>query len=287
MELETETTLTNTPVKTIRAAGSVVEPIVNNHNGRPTIVTTSWDDGNRSDLRVAEILRARQVAGTFYVPITPHEKDPALTHAELRELSAAGFEIGAHGFSHKLLWKLSSEELTAEIAPCRPALEDIIGSEVRMFCYPKGRYDANTIECLKQAGYQGARSNRMLATRFDFDPFAIPTTVQISHSRAGYIKNALRAGKLEALRFCVTHVSSLDNWVELGKKLFDHVLEKGGIWHLYGHSHEIQDQNLWKELEEIVDYVSRRKGVSYVNNCALVCAPAERAQARHAGSGGL
>jgi peptidoglycan-N-acetylglucosamine deacetylase len=287
MELETEVTPTNTSVRTteIRSGGSVAEPIINSHKARPTIVTTSWDDGNHCDLKVAEILRARQVGGTFYVPITPHEKDPALSHAQLRDLSAAGFEIGAHGFSHKLLWKLSNEELAAEIAPCRPALEDIIGAEVRMFCYPKGRYDANTIQCLKQAGYQGARSNRMLSTRLDFDPFAMPTTVQISHSRSGYIKNALRAGKLEALRFCVTHVSRLDNWVELGKKLFDHVVENGGVWHLYGHSHEIQDQNLWKELEEIVDYVSRRQGVRYVPNCELVCAPVARA--RHAGNGKL
>jgi peptidoglycan-N-acetylglucosamine deacetylase len=278
MELETETSIANTPVKTLRAAGSVAEPVINNRSGRPTIVTTSWDDGNHCDLKVAEILRARQMGGTFYVPITPHEKNPGLSHSELRDLSAMGFEIGAHGFSHKLLWKMSNEELAQEIAPCRPALEDIIGTEVRMFCYPKGRYDANTIRCLKQAGYKGARTNRMLATRFDFDPFAIPTTVQISdHFRSGYLKNAIRAGKLEALRLCLTHMSSLDNWAELGKKLFDYVVENGGIWHLYGHSHEVQEQNQWKELEDILDYVSRRKGVRYVPNCELVCAPAERA----------
>jgi hypothetical protein len=39
----------------------------------PRIVTTSWDDGDPSDLKVAELLRARALSGTFYVPfIGPH-----------------------------------------------------------------------------------------------------------------------------------------------------------------------------------------------------------------------
>src|SRR5690349_20306206 len=103
---------------------------------RQIIVTTSWDDGDRRDLRLAELLRSRGIRGTFYIPITPYMGRPALSHAELRALSSEGFEIGAHGFSHKHLWRLSSEELVEEINPCKPILEDILGKEVRMFCYP-------------------------------------------------------------------------------------------------------------------------------------------------------
>src|SRR6267378_4076842 len=93
------------------------------------LVTTSWDDGDRADLRVGELLRSREVRGTFYVPITPYGARPALSHAELRALSSEGFEIGAHGFSHKLLWGLSQKELAREVGPCKPALEDIVGKE--------------------------------------------------------------------------------------------------------------------------------------------------------------
>jgi peptidoglycan/xylan/chitin deacetylase (PgdA/CDA1 family) len=103
------------------------------------IVTTSWDDGERTDLRIAEMLQSRGVRGTFYVPVHAYQGRPALSHADLRQLSIAGFEIGAHTVSHKLLWGLSSQELAEEIDPCKPALEDILGSEVRMFCYPCGR----------------------------------------------------------------------------------------------------------------------------------------------------
>ena len=89
-------------------------------------------------------------------------------------------------------------ELTKEIAPCKPALEDILGEEVRMFCYPCGRYDSNVVRSLKTAGYWGARTVQMLVTGFEFDPFEIPTTTQIiPHPRSSYFKNVARSRRLD------------------------------------------------------------------------------------------
>jgi peptidoglycan/xylan/chitin deacetylase (PgdA/CDA1 family) len=237
------------------------------------IVTTSWDDGDHADLKLAEFLRSRGVQGTFYVPIKYRERP--LDHSQLRGLVSEDFEIGAHGFSHKLLWRLSPEELAHEIGPCKPILEDIIGKEVRMFCYPRGRYDANVVRALQEAGYRGARTVRMLATRPAFHPFGMPTTLQIfPHAPFTYVKNALRARSLESLQSCVVQMPRLGSWLELGKRLFDAVLQNGGIWHLYGHSWEIDRFGLWDDLGEILDYVGGREGVRYVPNCALVPAPA-------------
>jgi peptidoglycan/xylan/chitin deacetylase (PgdA/CDA1 family) len=235
------------------------------------VVTTSWDDGFRADMRLAELLRSREIKGTFYIPITPYYNRLSLSHAELRMLWAEGFEIGAHGFSHKLLWKLSAEELAKEVVPCKPILEDILGAEVRMFCYPRGRYDSDVVRTLKNAGYWGARTVRMLSTGFEFDPFEMPTTIQIiPHSRFNYLKNIARSRKLEGLQVYLANLTRLGNWLELGKKLFDSVLESGGIWHLYGHSHDIEELGLWRDLEQILDYVCKRKGVMYVPNCELI-----------------
>jgi peptidoglycan-N-acetylglucosamine deacetylase len=235
------------------------------------IVTTSWDDGEQTDIKLAEILRARGIGATFYVPITPYKGRAALSHSELRSLSAEGFEIGAHSVSHQHLWKLSAEALTREINPCKPILEDILGTEVRMFCYPRGRYDSNVIRALQQAGYRGARTVRMLSTRLEFEPFEMPTTLQVSpQPRSSYLKNIARGRKLEALPVCLANFNRLGNWRELGKTLFDFVLENGGVWHLYGHSQEIEELGLWEELKEILDYVSSREGVRYVPNCELL-----------------
>jgi hypothetical protein len=141
------------------------------------------------------------------------------------------------------------------------------------------------VRALKEAGYCGARTVRMLATGFEFDPFEMPTTVQISpHPKSNYIKNVARgARKIEGLQVFLANMTRLGNWLELGKKLFDSVLENGGIWHLYGHSREIEELGMWKDLEEILDYVCNRKGVRYVPNCELVRTPS--GQTRHAANG--
>jgi peptidoglycan-N-acetylglucosamine deacetylase len=248
------------------------------------IVTTSWDDGDRADLKLAEMLKSRGISGTFYVPNTPYGGRPALSHADLRNLSAEGFEIGAHSVSHKLLWGLSAEELASEVAPCKPFLEDILGREVQMFCYPCGRYDANVIRALKQAGYRGARTVRMLSTRLRFDPFEMPTTVQLMpHAKAGYVRNVLRARKIEGVQVFLGNLAKLDNWLELSKALFDTVMENGGMWHMYGHSHEIEKLGLWDELGEILDYVGNRSGVRYLPNRELI--PLLPPQNGHSGNG--
>jgi peptidoglycan-N-acetylglucosamine deacetylase len=238
---------------------------------KPRIVTTSWDDGNRADLRIAELLRSRGILGTFYVPISPYQGQPSLSHADLKSLSSEGFEIGAHGFSHQLLWGQSAEVLAREIGPCKPILEAVLGSEVRMFCYPRGRYDTNVVRFLTEAGYRGARTVHMLSTNLKFSPFEMPTTMQVfPHPMSSYIKNILRTRKVETLQAGLANVAWLGNWLELGKKLFDSVRQNGGVWHLYGHSWEIHKLGLWKELEELLDYVSNRKDVLYVSNCELV-----------------
>ena len=233
------------------------------------IVTTSWDDGDYADLKLAEILRARGIKGTFYVPIKYRQRP--LGHSELRALASEGFEIGAHGYSHKHLWGLPPRELAREVGPCKRILEDVVGKKVEMFCYPRGRYDANTVRALQNSGYRGARTVRMLATRPTFNPFEIPTTLQVfPHSPFTYIKNVARTRTLESWQSCFSHMPCFGSWVELGKRLFDVVLKEGGIWHLYGHSWEIERLALWGGLRELLDHICRRESVSYIPNGALL-----------------
>ena len=240
---------------------------------KPRIVTTSWDDGDFADLKLAALLQSKGVRGTFYVPINYRERP--LDHGQLRTLASEDFEIGAHGFSHTLLSRLPPQKLLEEVGPCRPILEDIIGREVRMFCYPGGRYDPTVVRALHEAGYWGARTVRMLATRPTFDPFEMPTTLQIfPHPRLTYLKHVARERTLESIQTYLVQMPRLGSWVELGERLFDAVLKGGGIWHLYGHSWEIERLGLWEQLRGILDYVGQREGVTYLPNCALVPASA-------------
>ena len=68
----------------------------------------------------------------------------------------------------------------------------------------------------------------------------------------------------------VTQFIRLDSWVSMGKILFDRVLKEGGVWHLYGHSWQIEEMGLWDDLKEMLDYVSNRGGVAYMPNRGLL-----------------
>src|SRR5262249_53760070 len=138
---------------------------------KPIIVTTSWDDGDRHDLRIAELLEKHHMRGTFYVPVKPFHSEPALSPDDLRFLSGRGFEIGGHGIAHENLPALELGKAQEVARACKQTLEDTVGHELRMFCYPNGRYTAAVAEAVRSAGYHGARTVRLLATELNYGPF--------------------------------------------------------------------------------------------------------------------
>jgi len=254
-----------------KRAGLRARPSVSGLLSNPTIVTTSWDDGDPLDIKIAELLGERRLAGTFYIPMSGYLGNATLTPSDLRALSARGFEIGAHGVSHNSLTLFAGKQLEREVRECKHQLEDIVGKEVPMFCYPNGRYNPAVVQQVRFAGYHGARTTRMLARECEFTPFEIPTTLHAHpHDKSGIFRNLVRAGSINGLYEYALRFSRIPNWVTLGKKLFDSVLQNGGMWHLYGHSWEIEQMGIWEDLREMLNYVSNREGVMYVTNCKLL-----------------
>lgn len=101
------------------------------------IVTTSWDDGSKLDLKLAELLEKYGVKGTFYIP-KAHLDDP-LGRDDLRVLDKV-HEVGAHTLNHVDLTKASLLQAKEEIGGIKAYLEDILGHTIYMFCYPYGKY---------------------------------------------------------------------------------------------------------------------------------------------------
>ncbi|HXH49055.1 MAG TPA: polysaccharide deacetylase family protein [Terriglobia bacterium] len=233
----------------------------------PRIVTTSWDDGDVLDFKIAEMLHARNLPATFYVPITGHHGLHALGRSELRALKEEGFEIGGHGFSHRILPQCPRKVVIQEVEVCKHSLEEILGCEVRMFAYPRGRHSSVAIRSVKQAGYTGARTTEMFSLGLQFDPYRMPTTIHVfPHSKSDYIRNMARAMDLGNAWRYLTQLWEVQSWVELARILFDSILLDGGVFHLYGHSWEIDELGLWNDLKKILDYVSNREGVLYLPN---------------------
>jgi peptidoglycan/xylan/chitin deacetylase (PgdA/CDA1 family) len=235
------------------------------------VVTTSWDDDAVSGMRVADLLGEKGMRGTFYVPTGQLDGESRFTGSDLRSLSGNGFEIGAHTISHRILTELGAADLENEIRDCKPVLEQILGREVVMFCYPRGRFNAQVVREVQNAGYGGARTTRMLCSDSVFSPFHMPTTVQAyPHKRSNYLRNLARLGGVSAIAQSMGDVIWFEDWIHLGRKIFDDVFRDGGIWHLYGHPWELEKLNLWGQLNEMLDYVSGRDGVAYLTNGQLL-----------------
>ena len=238
---------------------------------QPIVVTTSWDDGDPHDLQIARLLADRGLAGTFYIPIKGHHRSARMGRAGMLALDSQGFEIGAHGISHPNLPQCDAVQLVLEVETCKQRLEDDLSKEVSMFAYPNGRHNSHVIAAVRQAGFVGARTTAMLARELVFEPFRMPTSLQaFPHSQLDYFKNFLTAGDFRRTWNHLSPLPRVGSWVELAMHLFDSVLRTGGVWHLYGHSWEINDFRLWEELRVVLDYVANRQGVMYLPNSGVV-----------------
>lgn len=238
---------------------------------RPAIVTTSWDDGHVLDVRLAELLAARGIGGTFYV--APENVEfPArdrLRPAALGEL-AGHFEIGGHTLTHRRLTTLSQAEADAEIRDGKTRLEEITRRPVTSFCYPGGRYRAEHVPLLKNAGFRCARTVRRLSTGPIADPFSMHTTVQARPHPRDWPRVAALSGYRPARTLRCT------DWAALAVELFDRVRAGGGVFHLWGHSWEIDRLGQWDRLIRVLDHIAGHPEVSYTTNGGLLAASEPR-----------
>jgi peptidoglycan/xylan/chitin deacetylase (PgdA/CDA1 family) len=72
----------------------------------------------------------------------------------VRELAAAGIEIGSHGATHMRLADADHDRLTTEVANSRAKLSALVGTEIRGFAYPYGSMDAAARRAVRAAGYE-------------------------------------------------------------------------------------------------------------------------------------
>ncbi|MFW6163744.1 MAG: polysaccharide deacetylase family protein [Planctomycetota bacterium] len=102
---------------------------------------------------------------------------PLLSPGQLREMAAAGITIGSHSRTHASLTQCSPRQLDEEVAGSKKALEDLLGAEVRHFCYPRGFYNEPVVAAVREAGYVTACTTERGAVRPGADLWRLPRLV--------------------------------------------------------------------------------------------------------------
>jgi peptidoglycan/xylan/chitin deacetylase (PgdA/CDA1 family) len=220
--------------------------------------TCSVDDGYPSDMKMAELLQKHGLNATFFIPVRNREGFDVVSPSQIREI-ARSYEIGSHTFDHCYLNNVDAVQARYQIIEGKKRLEDMLGAEIAGFCYPGGKHRHRDIGVLKEAGFKYARTVANL--RFDVGdkPYEMPTTVQFyPHESRVYLRNFASSGdwlkRHEALRLAVHH----QHWVDRLYALFDYACKRGGAFHLWGHSMEIDELNAWPELDRFFAHVASR-----------------------------
>lgn len=223
-----------------------------------TTFTCSIDDGHPSDRKLADILHKHDLNATFFIPIKNQEGYPVMSPAQMREIHSQ-FEVGSHTHDHCFLRPLNLPQARYQILEGKRELEDILGDRVQGFCYPGGSYRDEHIDLVKRSGFSYARTTTNLCFNAGKSKFEMPTTCQFyPHNKSVYVRNYIKRLNWTHRKTALNLVLKENNWLARMYALFDYADQHDSIFHLWLHSHNIDDLHLWNELDAFLGHVAAR-----------------------------
>ncbi|MGI9666945.1 MAG: polysaccharide deacetylase family protein [Acidimicrobiia bacterium] len=235
-----------------------------------SFVTTSWDDGGTHDARLTEMLERHGVTGTLYWTVGS-DRFPLPPKADRDAILGSSIEIGSHTMTHPDMRAIDAAALAREVTESKSSLEDLTGGAIPSFCYPFGYFDDRAAAAVKAAGYSLGRTTMGFQTDLGDDPFKMPVTLQLyPHGAKVHLAHALKERNFSGLGRWLTTYGRLSDLVSLAEAAVDDVARSGGVLHIWGHSWELEEYDLWNTLDEVLNVVGGRDDVTYCTNGDLV-----------------
>ncbi len=124
---------------------------------RPLLIT--FDDGHLNNYTTAfPIMQKYGFTGVLYIVANYMGVDQYMTADQIKEMAAAGWEVGSHSISHADLTALDPYRQRYEVVESRTILEEALGVPVRTIAYPFGISSPGVIDYAHFAGYIGGMS---------------------------------------------------------------------------------------------------------------------------------
>jgi len=121
---------------------------------KPIVIT--FDDGNLNVYENAfPIMKEYDFPGVFYIVGNRVNSGTNIAHAsELKEMVAAGWEIGSHSYTHADL-ALNHSIVRYEMMQSKLDIEEALDTEIQTFAYPFGTIDPYLAQKVQDYGYRG------------------------------------------------------------------------------------------------------------------------------------
>ncbi len=157
----------------------------------PKPIVLTFDDGYAdSYFNAFPALQAHNMIGTFFIITdfaTQAADDPTYadyaTWDQLREMAAAGMEIGSHSRNHPDLAGKDLDYLVWQALGSKETIEAEIGAHPHILAYPSGSYDQLVIDVFRSAHFWGAVTTQQ-GTLQDSDHLFEIKRLRISHDTA-------------------------------------------------------------------------------------------------------
>ena len=150
------------------------------------VVGITFDDGYQNNVRNAlPVLKKHHFTATCYGVSsmmggtndwdegTGIAEKPLMALDDWTIWRDGGMDIGSHTRTHADLTQLDAAAAQNQIAGSRLELENLLGCEVRHFCYPYGRFNATHQQMARQAGYATATTTHRGRTHAGDDAFTL------------------------------------------------------------------------------------------------------------------
>lgn len=207
------------------------------------LIALSFDDGETQDERLAELLRRFRLKAAFglccgFLGKSGPLSDPR--HSYYRKIPAErvkgvyrGFELCSHGFTHKSFSSCDETELSEEIGGDIRWMEALTGVRPRGAIYPGGEYAADTPARLSSLGIRYARTTRPTYG------FGLPENFLLWHPTCHFYDERVE---------------------ELIEKFAEEKEERVSLFHLYGHSYELDYGKGWQYIEALFRRLTAMEG---------------------------
>lgn len=138
-------------------------------------VVITFDDAYQSVVEAAlPVLNEYGMQATVFVTgLDSLQGRATMRWGAIRELDAAGWEIGAHTCTHPDLTSIDIKQAETEIVQSKEMIEQILGKAVRGFAYPFGRYN-HAVRDITAAYYEIALSDRLALVSESDDQYSLP-----------------------------------------------------------------------------------------------------------------